>query len=87
MRGETRLDCKPQEVTMRKVVVIALALGLIAAAAVTGQSEDTAPAPGLVVDQSEIDVGAVKAGQEAVATFVLKNTGERPVKLLNVKPG
>ncbi len=72
---------------MRKVVVIALALGVTCAAIVTGQSDSATPAPGLVIEQTEIDVGAVKAGQEAVATFVLRNTGETPVKILKVKPG
>jgi copper(I)-binding protein len=40
----------------------------------------------LRADQARVDLGEVKAGTEAVATFVLHNDGDRDVRILRAKP-
>ena len=72
---------------MKNVVTVMLAVGLVGVLVVNGQADDQSAKSGLVIEQQEIDVGAVKAGQEAVATFVFRNTGETPVRILQAKPG
>jgi hypothetical protein len=49
-------------------------------------TEGTANQPSFFVEQQRIDLGTVKAGEDAVATFVFRNTGDVPVKILKAKP-
>lgn len=42
--------------------------------------------PLLTVENEKIDLGEVKAGSEAVATFVFHNKGDVDVKILRAKP-
>ncbi len=44
------------------------------------------PAPRLVVESTTVDVGEVRPGEEAVGTFVFRNTGDVPVKILRAAP-
>ena len=59
-----------------------------AVAPVTAQSppKPTASEPTFSVEQTEIDLGTIKAGTDAVAEFVFHNRGEQPVKILKAKP-
>ena len=41
----------------------------------------------LVVEKETVDLGDVVRGAQAEATFVLKNTGTVPVKILSARPG
>ena len=45
------------------------------------------PAPHLVFDAATINVGDVVHGQDAVAAFSYKNTGEAPLHILAARPG
>lgn len=40
----------------------------------------------LRVDETQLDLGKVKAGTDAVATFVLHNDGDQEVRILRAKP-
>ncbi len=42
--------------------------------------------PVLRVEQVNLDLGTVRAGQEAVGTFVFHNDGTEPVKIVKAKP-
>jgi hypothetical protein len=45
------------------------------------------PAPHIKFDATEINLGDVVRGQDAVATFTYKNTGSVPLHILSAKPG
>ena len=45
------------------------------------------PAPHLVFDSVQINLGEVVHGQDAVATFAYRNTGDAPLHILSAKPG
>jgi len=49
----------------------------------------TAPAaaPRLELEATEIDLGTIERGETAEALFVLRNTGARELRILEVKPG
>ena len=71
---------------------IALAAALVAAGA--GIRAPAAAGPGeqarrpmLRVESTTVDLGLVAAGRTARATFVFHNDGNRPVRILRVKPG
>lgn len=69
------------------IIMLALAAG---AGAVWGQEEPPSPAaspPRLQVDSDTIDLGDVSRGEDAQATFHLRNTGGETLKILRVKPG
>jgi copper(I)-binding protein len=86
--------CAEQEVWMKaRVVLTIMAVALWAAALARAQEpakpapEAAAPAvPVLTVAQEKIDLGTVKAGTDAVATFTLQNKGAVEVKVLSAKP-
>ena len=46
-----------------------------------------APAPAASFETLNIDLGSIPEGDDAVGTFVVKNTGKAELKLLQVKPG
>lgn len=62
------------------LVAIPAALAVAAPPAAEGK------APRLVVEKESIDIGAVRAGEDAVATFVLRNEGDAPLHVLRAKP-
>jgi hypothetical protein len=43
--------------------------------------------PMLVVEKETVDLGDVVRGAKAEATFVLRNTGKIPIKILSARPG
>ncbi|MBP7148802.1 MAG: hypothetical protein KBD01_14805 [Acidobacteria bacterium] len=45
------------------------------------------PRPQAVVEAVELDVGNVPEGQEVTGTFIIRNTGQGELRLLQVKPG
>jgi hypothetical protein len=47
----------------------------------------TGPSPHVKFDATEVDLGEVTRGQDAVATFTYHNTGDAPLKILSAKPG
>lgn len=76
------------------VLVVVLALAGPAAAQegsrgkASGDPTAVSPAqPRLEVEQSSIDIGVVSEGEEAVGTFILRNIGEKELKILKAKPG
>jgi copper(I)-binding protein len=53
------------------------------------QTADTGPQTqkaSLWVESSSVDVGKIKAGEDAVATFILHNDSDQPIKILKAKP-
>ena len=45
------------------------------------------PAPQIKFDATDVNLGDVVHGQDAVATFTYKNTGSAPLHILSAKPG
>ena len=45
------------------------------------------PAPHIAFDATEVNLGDVVHGQDAVATFTYINTGSAPLHILSAKPG
>ena len=45
------------------------------------------PSPHIQFDKTELDLGDVIRGQDAVATFTYHNTGSAPLHILSAKPG
>jgi hypothetical protein len=50
-------------------------------------SGPAAPAPVLSFETTNLDLGPLPEGEDAVGTFVVRNTGKAELKLLQVKPG
>lgn len=50
-------------------------------------ADPAAPVPVLAFEALNLDVGAVPEGQDVLGTFVVRNTGQAELKLLQVKPG
>ena len=73
------------------VAYCVVALGLIAALPIMTTAQDTqtspqADKPLFWVESTSVDVGQVKAGDDAVATFIFHNKSDQPVKILKAKP-
>jgi hypothetical protein len=47
----------------------------------------TGPAPHIKFDATNVDLGEVVRGEDAVATFTYHNTGDVPLHILTAKPG
>ncbi len=45
------------------------------------------PATHLVIEKDVLDLGEISRGGKAEASFVLRNTGTTPIKILSAKPG
>lgn len=45
------------------------------------------PAPRIKFDATDVNLGEVVHGQDAVATFTYHNTGTAPLHILSAKPG
>ena len=71
--------------------VLALLVGPAVAqespAPVASATEESRPAPRLVVDSKEIDLGQLTRGESAEADFVLRNEGDAVLRILRAKPG
>jgi hypothetical protein len=48
--------------------------------------EQVEPKPSFRVEAESVDVGDVRAGTDAVATFVFHNDGDKDVKIIKAKP-
>ena len=61
---------------------------LVAMATVCVANDATPPAavPVLTVEQPRIDLGEIKAGTDAVATFIFHNTGPTDIRITRAKP-
>ena len=58
-----------------------------AARPVVAPAAPAGPTPHIKFDATEINLGDVVRGQDAVATFTYKNTGDAPLHILSAKPG
>lgn len=47
----------------------------------------TGPTPHIKFDATEVNLGDVIRGQDAVATFTYHNTGSAPLHIVSAKPG
>jgi|WetSurMetagenome_2_1015567.scaffolds.fasta_scaffold411907_2 hypothetical protein len=45
------------------------------------------PAARLAIEKDVVDLGEIARGTKAEGSFVLRNTGTTPVKILSAKPG
>jgi hypothetical protein len=45
------------------------------------------PAPKIAFDKTELDLGDIVRGDDAVATFTYHNAGSAPLHILSAKPG
>ncbi|HEX4825287.1 MAG TPA: hypothetical protein VFV19_13355 [Candidatus Polarisedimenticolaceae bacterium] len=50
-------------------------------------STTTGPQPKIAFDKTELDLGDVVRGDDAVATFTYHNAGTAPLHILSAKPG
>jgi hypothetical protein len=63
-------------------------LGLALLLATPGAAPAPTPgAPRLVVEQPVLDLGRAPRGSTVEGTFVLRNAGVRPLRILSAKPG
>ena len=89
--GENRNVRRAAEVPMKRLVMT-LILWTVIAATMVGAATTETPAttetsePVLTVEQPRIDLGEIKAGSDAVATFVFHNSGPNDVKIIRAKP-
>jgi len=65
--------------------VLTLALLSVVVFAIATHAEAQS-GPTFSVENPRIDIGEIKAGSEAVATFVFHNKGETDVKIIKAKP-
>ena len=49
--------------------------------------ENTGAAPIMKLEKTQIDLGKITQGDEAVATFTIKNEGKGDLRILKAKPG
>jgi hypothetical protein len=87
-----RRACGSQEVSMgarslATTLLLAGICGVASAQAPAPAPEAAAAQPSFRVEQANLDLGTVRAGEDAVATFVFRNDGQAPVKILSAKPG
>jgi hypothetical protein len=45
------------------------------------------PVPVLAFESQNLDLGAIPEGQDAIGTFVVRNSGQAELRLIDVKPG
>ena len=65
------------------ILLVLAALWLVSAGQGQAQIEAT---PALTVEEARIDLGEIKSGSEAIATFVFHNNGDKDVKIIRAKP-
>ncbi len=72
---------------IRIAVVSSAIVTLLAIAAVSSNSKmPDGQESGFRVENAKLDVGEIKGGQDAVATFIFHNNGTEPVKIIKAKP-
>jgi hypothetical protein len=52
-----------------------------------GEQAPAGPAPHITFDATEVDLGDIVRGDDAVANFAYHNTGTAPLHILSAKPG
>lgn len=62
-------------------------MALLCVGAVPAPGGKGGPAPKLVVEKPEIDLGSVVRGKVAEAVFELRNEGDAELRILSAKPG
>jgi hypothetical protein len=72
------------EAWMKRVALVMMVLA--AAVAAADQSAVQSAGSAFRVENPRIDLGEIKAGTEAVATFVFHNDGPEDVKIIKAKP-
>ena len=68
----------------REAMIITSVLAVVFAVAIGAGAQSAEPV--LTVEQSRIDLGEIKAGTDAVATYVFHNSGPADVKIIKAKP-
>ena len=53
----------------------------------TAKAAPAGPASRIKFDATEVNLGDVVHGEDAVATFTYHNTGDAPLRILSAKPG
>jgi hypothetical protein len=72
---------------MHRAVAVSALLALGAAsAAFSGEPAWGSVKSRLTVDSTSIDIGTVRAGQDAVATFTFRNPTSREIRILAAHP-
>jgi hypothetical protein len=69
-----------------KQAVLTFVLLIAALASMVDHVEAQATGPTFTVENPRIDIGEIKAGSDAVATFVFHNEGPTDVKIIKAKP-
>ena len=69
--------------TVLVLMIAALSVPPVSASATEIASE---LGTGFRVEKERLELGDVKAGTDAVATFVFHNSGEKPVRIIKAKP-
>ena len=59
----------------------------VAPAAEAAPAPPAGPSPHIQFEKTELELGDVIHGQDAVATFTYQNTGPVPLHILSAKPG
>lgn len=65
----------------------AIGVAYAASAQVPAEPAPAGPAPHIKFDATDINLGDVIHGQDAVATFTYHNTGTAPLHIISAKPG
>ena len=69
-----------------KRTALTLALLSVMVIAVADHVEAQSGGPTFTVENPRIDIGEIKAGSDAVATFVFHNDGPTDVRIIKAKP-
>ena len=69
-----------------KLVAMIIMTVLSVVFAVAAGAEAQSAEPTLTVEEARIDLGEIKAGTDAVATYVFHNSGPADVKIIRAKP-
>jgi len=72
------------KVQIAPVLLFAMLCGVVGSA---GADDDAEPgSKGFRVEEQRLEIGDIKAGAEAVGTFVFHNDSEQDVKIIRAKP-
>ncbi len=69
-----------------KQTALTLALLSVVMVAIGDHVDAQSGGPTFSVENPKIDIGEIKAGSDAVATFVFHNNGPTDVKIIKAKP-
>ncbi len=68
------------------VLVLMIAASLVSLSVFSAREIVAEADTGFRVEQPKLDLGDIKSGTDAVATFVFHNPGETPVRIIKAKP-